>query len=169
MLGDYNQYLYSATNAMVADEYWGPGWDVKYWCPSYCNTWASIVYKYDLPFNITQAYVSGKLDIFPQHEVGGFCDANLEVSPDGVSWTRIEEGHNPAFQLRDVSSVLQGSTTAFVRVNLIAASLIDAQFARTDSLNYRAPIIYEFQAVPEPASIGLFLLSGWVISRYRRK
>ena len=60
MRGNYTQYLYSTTNAFVNNE--APSFpDVYYWAPTQDNTWAEIVYRYDLGFQIggasTQTYI----------------------------------------------------------------------------------------------------------------
>jgi hypothetical protein len=159
MRGDYNQYLDSAINAIVNTE--GAFPDVTYWAPSQANVWAEITYRYDLPFQVDTASIYANIHSFPQFDSG--ARAFLDVSADGTSWTTVEsvyvENRNPI--PIDISAILSGSTTAFVRARLLESSsggtIHLAQFLRTtNDPQLQSPNVYQFQAtavVPEPASL----------------
>ena len=156
MFGNYNQFLYSTTNAHVLHEHWGSGWHVDYWAPTASNQWAEIVYKYDLDFTIWTATVYGAFAMFRHHNPT--TEGHLDVSSDGINWTTVEVGNQIPRQITpiDISDVLRGSTTAYVRAMLYQEGPIgrtaQAQFLRTDirSGSYQAPHLYEFLANSAP-------------------
>lgn len=182
MDGDYSQYLYSTTNAQVLHEIggqgWPQGWNVAYWCPIQNGVWAEIIYKYDLSFTITSASLHGNVYLAPS----GFGDLNgkgyIDVSPDGTQWTTIATGqhaYDPTIFTIDLSQILSGSSTAYIRARLYTENSPSSnkyrcsQFLRTvmDLSDLRTPNLYEFRSVPEPTVIGLLTI-GILISRWRR-
>src|SRR5689334_4763639 len=63
MRGNYQQYLYSTTNAFVDNE--APSFpDVTYWAPATNNAWATIEYRYALPFVIGSASIYANIHSF---------------------------------------------------------------------------------------------------------
>lgn len=166
MHGDYQQYLNSTTNAFVLNE-GQAGNPTVYWAPSEANVWGNVVYKYDLPFSITEASIYGTtLAITPASQ------AHLDVSPDGVSWHTVASGSVsvPGVPI-DISSILENSNTAYVRARLLSdyvGGFSYAQFLRTyeDSPNM-VPNIYEFRAVPEPTLAGMALGIALFLKRRR--
>ena len=167
MYGDYNEYLFSTTNAQVRNE-----GSTKYWCTQTTNSWSDIIYKYDLPFSVDQASLRCNIYLYPYREGSqGFVD----VSADGNTWTTVASGQlsiNPVWINVDISSILKGSNTAYVRSRLYSVGWnIYAQFLRTHlpDPNYRYPNIYEFRAspVPEPLTLSLLVLGGMAMLRRR--
>jgi len=63
MYGDYNEYLFSTTNAQVRNE-----GSTKYWCTQTTNSWSDIIYKYDLPFSVDQASLRCNIYLYPYRE-----------------------------------------------------------------------------------------------------
>ena len=167
MHGDYSEYLHLTTNAFVLNE-GQPGNPTVYWSPTQANVWGEIIYKYELPFAVTQASVYGSILAISDNS-----RAFLDVSADGLNWTTIESGSlGPPLTPIDVSAILQSSQTAYVRSRLYSdyvGGFSYAQFLRTyeDSPNM-VPNIYEFRAVPEPAFLTLCVLGLVVIvKRFR--
>ena len=85
MFGDYDQYLYSTENAQVW--YYPTGNGVRYWGTTESHRWASIVYKYDLPFSIENASLDAS--IYCHHGFDPPAQGSIDVSPDGVDWTTV--------------------------------------------------------------------------------
>ncbi len=168
MHGDYLQHLYSATNAFVLSE-GQPGNPTMYWSPTQANIWGEVIHKYDLEFVITEASFFANI-----LAISSGAQTFLDVSPDGQEWTTVASGYvHPPLAPIDLTSILAGSNTAFIRARLwsdFVGSVSYAQFLRTyqDSL-FAAPGVYEFRAVPEPnlgaIAIGLY----FCISRYRTR
>lgn len=149
MFGDYNHYLFSATNAHVSDEYLGGQLECRYWTVSQPGAWGEITYKYDLPFQITGASWYG---FFMGDMWGDFSrgQAEIHASPDGVNWTLVSSGNSgdPSYTSHDLTGVLLGSRTAFIRARLRHTwGSPWAQFARTSvGTPILAPDVYEFRA-----------------------
>ncbi len=177
MDGNYNQYLYSVTNAKVWDER-ANGLPVRYRAPTTTGVWGEVVYKYDLSFQIgTASLYANLLANRPGDQT--FVD----VSADGVNYTTVESGYvhpltTPPYSLPvlDLSSILHGSTTAYVRARLFGqqlnSNIFSSQFLRTadDEPFFQAPYVYQFQADPVPvptppgivlAGLGLLTLLGY--------
>ncbi len=98
----------------------------------------------------------------------------LDVSPDGNTWTNVIAGEPGRYNPIDVSDILIGSNTAYVRARLYqeyttSVNYRVAQFMRTDINDqwFLAPNVYEFRAVPEPATI-LTLMIG-MLGIFRRQ
>lgn len=166
MHGDYQQYLYSTTNAFVLNE-GQAGNPTVYWSPTQANGWGEIIYKYDLPFSVTQASIYASI-----LAISANSQTYLDVSPDGVDWETVESGYvHPPLTPVDISGILEGSSTAFVRARLLSdfvGGYSYAQFLRTyeDSI-HMAPNIYEFRAVPEPTLVGVVLGIALLLKRRR--
>lgn len=160
MFGDYTQYLYSATGVQVVTETIEDRLECRYWQSG--TQQGEVTYKYDLPFEITQASWFG---FFEGAAWGG--QARILASPDGTNWTVFASGSsgNPPYSRYDLSTILQGSSTAFIRAELSPYS----QFARTSiGTPILAPNVYEFQAIPEPATACLVLAVSALAIRRRR-
>jgi len=178
MRGNYTQYLFSTSNAIVSNE--APSFpDVTYWAPNQDNVWAEIVYRYNLPFTIDTASIYANLMSFPGYDPA--AQAYLDISPDGVNYATVEQGYveNRQPQPINISSLLKGSSTAYVRARLFESvhfgSIRYSQFLRTtDDPQLQSPNVYQFQAVsiPEPSTYALALAglacSGYSMFRRRR-
>ncbi len=119
-----------------------------------------MTYRYDLSFAIEEA------SVYANSVAGPFAPAHLDVSPDGLNWTTVASGYNdrPSLSPIDVSDILRGSDTAFVRGSISAG----AQFLRTTGNAdgwHKVPHVYEFRAegadpVPEPSALIVWTLLG---------
>lgn len=180
MYGDYNQYLDSTKNVRINYESFE---STTYWHPTSAGVWGEVVYKYDLDFAIEAASLYGTIQLFTSTSQGF-----LDVSPDGINWTTATDGHvtsTPPLPVTDISSILEGSTTAYVRARLYASpSRIYAQFMRTATgvhpgnpgADFRSPNIYQFEAsgepIPEPSTFAALFsmaLMGLAIAWRQRK
>jgi hypothetical protein len=144
MFGDYTQYLYSATGVQVVTETIEDRLECRYWQSG--TQPGEVTYKYDLPFEVTQASWFG---FFEGAAWGG--QARILASPDGTNWTVFASGSSgdPPYDRYALSPILQGSSIAFIRAELSPYS----QFARTSiGTPILAPNVYEFWAIPEPAT-----------------
>lgn len=190
MTDDYYEYLdtTATVNVTVNTENWGsnnPGY-TRYWMPSTRNIEGRVVYKYDLGFQIETASLFANLILFSEY--GGQA-RGLDVSRDGVSWTTVATGYlHPPLEIIDVSDVLKGSATAYVRARLYTTGLpFGAQFLRTyydydgtpwpNYGGFSAPDVYQFQAsdqpvgaIPEPCALAIWgSLGGLVVFAARRR
>jgi hypothetical protein len=150
MLGDYNKFLHSTKNAAVQTERWEP--KIRYWAPVDDNTWAEVVYRYELPFKIHAASLKGYM-LFAT-DFDPYATGSLQVSADGKTWHTVKHDN----QAVDVSAILSGSTTSYIRARMIgsrhyaANNIWFSQFCRTDGRQpeTQAPHIYEFRAAAAP-------------------
>jgi hypothetical protein len=170
MFDNYNEYLVSATNAQVVTE-----WDgvTRYWCPSATGIDAEVVYGYDVGFAIETASVYAFLIAIDTPTSWVY----LDVSPDMTNWTTVGSGYlHPPLTPIDVSDILKGSQTAYVRARMKSnITPIYAQFVRTNPGHF-SPNVYKFDAtgnnaVPEPASVAVWSLFGatWIGCSWWRK
>ena len=175
MNGNYTQYLYATSNAQVYVEGYWSGGPTLYWALSQPG-WASITYKYQLTFPIASATTYANIDAITWFDPT--AQAYLDVSADGINWKTIESGTNSSPHTPiDISSILQGSETAYVRARLYAGETdIGAQFLRTTGsllgpTNNEAPYVYDFEAssVPEPATVAFVALGLCGLALIRRR
>lgn len=144
-----DKYLHVTKNAILNNE--TPYSDVWYWAPAEVNKWAEIVFRYDLPFAVHTAAVHANINSFYVNFDPG-AKAYLDVSADGEHWTTVAERHterNPA--PFDVSDILRGSHTAFIRGRLYETkhfgSVHYAQFLRTtNDRALQSEHVYQFRA-----------------------
>ena len=172
LYGDYTEYLHSATGASVDYEYGWPGGPTVYWKPDSVGVWGHVTYRYELPFAIEQASVYANI-----LAISGSAQTHLDVSPNGTNWTTVASGYidRPSLAPIDVSDILQGSDTAYVRGSIYvgSGSTIYAQFLRTTANAdgwHQVPHVYNFEAtnVPEPGT-GMVLLAGLSMIAMKRR
>lgn len=157
MFQDYNQYLYSTKNAQVRTE--GDG-VTRYWCPTGSGVNAEVIYGYTLQFPIQSASLYACL-----LAINASATTYLDVSPDATTWTTVGSGYlHPPLSPIDVSDILRGSESAYVRARLYSSSSSTyAQFIRTAPYIH-APDVYQFQASDTPEPSTLALLCGGLIA-----
>lgn len=174
LYGDYNQYLYSATGALVATESSWPDGPTHYWKPASAGVWGHVTYRYELPFVIEQATLYANI-----LALSGSAQTRLDVSTDGTNWTTVASGYidRPSQSPINVSDILRGSDTAYLRGSIYvgSGSTMYAQFLRTTANPdgwHKVPHVYHFEAtnVPEPATVTLLVVGmiGLVVRRRRR-
>jgi hypothetical protein len=158
--GNPYQYLISSTNAVISQEVAFP--DCQYWRPTQNNLEGQIIYGYTLPDKIETATIFAEMWQFPSYDPN--ARVYLDVSPDNTIWTNVATGTRTGAVPIDVSNILQGSTTAYVRGRVLETthygSIHYAQFLRTAN-GIQNPNVYQFQAtfVPEPSTF-IFLGVG---------
>jgi hypothetical protein len=175
MNGDYTEHLYSVTNAKVWDER-PNGLPVRYWAPTSTGVLGTVIYKYDLGSEVFES-----ASLYANLLANRSGDQTfLDVSSDGINYTTVDSGYvhpqmTPPYSLPvyDLSTILKGSSTAYVRARMIGSQLntdiFSAQFLRTadDVPFFKAPYVYQFQAetalVPEPSTLASCLAGGLVL------
>jgi hypothetical protein len=133
VFGDGTPYLYSTTNAQIFTESFGL--HATYWEPVTNNIPAEVTYKFDFPFSIRTASLSAAINIFFPYDQNAY--SNVDVSPDGTNWTNIiaiDFAHQPLNFNGDISTIVAGSDTIFVRdtfTGINYGTFSSSQFLRT--------------------------------------
>ena len=122
----------------------------RYYAPTRLNENCFVIYRYELPEAIESSKVFASILVHGNHS-----EAQLAVSADGKVWQVIDDGYvvKSSDAPRDVTSILEGSTQAFIRLSLRQESgpLNFAQALRTSpEPHLQFPHVYEFQADLKP-------------------
>lgn len=134
VFGDGTPYLYSTTNAQIFTESFGL--HATYWEPVTNNVPAVVTYKMEFPFAIQTASLSTAINIFFPYDQNAY--SNVDVSPDGTNWTNIiaiDFAHQPLNFNGDISTIVAGSHTVFVRdtfTGINYGGFNSSQFLRTN-------------------------------------
>lgn len=184
MNGDSSEFLHETTNVQVRDE--RPAFDIRYWRTVDQGSEGIVTYGYSFAEPIETASFYATITTITSGD-----SIALEVSPDDTSYTTLfsaqqagpgipnrirnepadEFSNAPGFDLTDI---LQGSTTAFVRARFSGNS----QYLRTagpnnpndPSIRLLAPRLYQFSAttIPEPSSLAIISAAFGVLATSRR-
>lgn len=184
MNGDSSEFLHEATNVRIVDE--RPSFDIRYWRTQNGGQEGIVTYGYsfDQPIESASFYAT----------IGTISSGDaiaLEVSSDDLNYTTLlsaqqigsgipnriwnqpadEFSNAPGF---DVTGMLAGSTTAFVRARFTGNS----QYLRTagannpndPSIRLLAPRLYQFSAttIPEPSALAIAGIATILMAPCRR-
>lgn len=162
--GQVGDYFHEAENAAVFDEYFGGGWHRAYWAVTASHTWGSITYRYELPFEISEASLTTA--IYCHHGYDPLAEGRIEISPDGVEWTTLhtvtpyvppgDQGGAGGHTL--IGDILAGSSTAYIRAWLYQEMSVSGSF-QPIQFNRCAPgdpgyNHHRFQAIDESELLG---------------
>jgi hypothetical protein len=123
----------------------------RYYAPTRTGQEGTVIYHYELEQAIQSAQIFASV---LAHEATS--TAELDISRDGKDWKLVDRGYVADAQSnpRDITTVLQGSTEAFVRLTLRQESQEHylAQALRTSPHPaMQFPNVYQFLADTEPA------------------
>jgi len=162
MYGDYNQYLYSTTNAQVYTEGLN---SARYWAPTQVGVEGDIIYHFRTDFIIQNA------SFYATSLANTFADASaetyLDVSPDLTNWTTVGSGYlHPPLSSIDITSYVAGGQDIYIRSRLYSQNLVIApQFLRTNPPDplLNTPNVFNLSATGTPLPTNIEYFAQWKV------